>query len=260
MMMLLDAVPLPWLLAAIFVATLLCVEAGYRAGRRAHAYSPHENESVVGAMAGGMLGLLAFMLAFTFGMAESRYDRRRLAVIEEATIIGTTYLRAQLLPEAQATTSLRLLREYIDIRIQAAQEPATYQRAVQRSEEIHGLLWSEVRAISASHVDSEIFALYVETLNEMIDMHLSRISAGVRARVPNGIWLGLGILTALSMVALGYQSGLVSERRSRAAGLLVLAFSIALSLIIDLDRPQKGLVRVGQQAMLDAQRSIHAGP
>src|SRR4051794_38485293 len=100
--------PLDWLpLWAFFgttvALTFLAVEAGFRLGRWRQGRSEHEREAPVGAIVGASLALLGFLLAFTFGMAASRFDTRRELVLDEANAIGTTYLRATLLSEPHAT-------------------------------------------------------------------------------------------------------------------------------------------------------------
>ena len=113
----LDFVPL-W---AVFLATgallWLAMEGGYRIGRWRHARIVDEKEQPVGAMVASILGLVALVLGFTFSLAASRFDARRMAVLEEANAIGTTYLRARLLPEPQRSEVARLLREYVEVRI-----------------------------------------------------------------------------------------------------------------------------------------------
>ena len=100
----------------------LALEGGYRLGRWRHDRPAEEKETPVGAMVGSILGLLAFLLAFTFGMAATRFEARRQAVLDEANAIGTTYLRARLLPEPQRTESAKLLREYVDVRISGSRK------------------------------------------------------------------------------------------------------------------------------------------
>ena len=95
----LDVLPLWGLFLAIVVLVLAAIEGGYRLGSYRHRQSGREKEAPVGAMVGATLGLLAFMLAFTFGMAASRFDTRKQLVLDEANAIGTTYLRAAMLPE-----------------------------------------------------------------------------------------------------------------------------------------------------------------
>ena len=95
----LDLIPFWCFFLIVLVLGMLSVEVGYRLGKSRHVRSPDEKDAPVAAMVASILGLLAFMLAFTFSLAFSRFDNRREAVVEEANAIGTTWLRAQLLPE-----------------------------------------------------------------------------------------------------------------------------------------------------------------
>ena len=109
----LDALPLWALFMAILLLVLLAIEGGYRLGQYRRSRSEQEKEAPVGAMVGATLGLLAFMLAFTFGLAAARFDTRRQLLLDEANAIGTTYLRAGMLPN-QREDILALLRDYVD--------------------------------------------------------------------------------------------------------------------------------------------------
>ena len=108
-------------LGALYIITaaivLLSAEAGWRLGNYRRQRPHHEKDAPVGAVVGATLGLLAFLLAFTFGMAASRYDTRRQLVLQEANAIGTTYLRADMLPEPQRSEIRNLLREYAALRV-----------------------------------------------------------------------------------------------------------------------------------------------
>jgi hypothetical protein len=174
--------------------------------------------------------------------------------LSEANAIGTTYLRAAMLPEPMRTEAQNLLREYVDVRIEAVQ-PGKLDQAITKSEELHTRLWSV--AVAATEKDrSPITALYVQSLNEMIDVHAKRVMAGVRSRVPGMIWIVLYLLAILSMVMIGYHEGLTKSRRSIAVIALVLGFSSVLYLIADLDRPVHGTLRVSQQSMIDLRKSM----
>ena len=112
----LDLIPLLLFLPLAIAIGMLAVESGYRLGRWRHALASGEKEAPVAAMVASILGLLAFMLAFTFSLAAARFDARRQAVLEEANAIGTTYLRARLLPEPQRSETRDLLRKYTELR------------------------------------------------------------------------------------------------------------------------------------------------
>src|SRR5919205_2752120 len=108
---LLDPFPLWTIFPTSVAIALISVEAGYRLAQSRQRRS-QEKEAPVGGMAGATLGLLAFMLAFTFGMAASRFEDRRQVLLAEANAIGTTYLRSKMLAEPMRTDAQNLLREY----------------------------------------------------------------------------------------------------------------------------------------------------
>lgn len=251
---LLDLLPLWAILPLTIFVALLSVELGYRVARYRLQRSQEEKESPVGGMVGATLGLLAFMLAFTFGLAGSRFEDRRQVLLSEANAIGTTYLRAAMLPEPMRTEARNVLREYVDVRLEAVQ-PGKLDQALIKSEALHNRLWS--LAVTAVEKDrSAITALFVESLNEVIDLHAKRVMAGLRSRVPGVIWIVLYVLAILAMVIMGYHSGLAHSRRSLAVIALVVGFSSVIFLIADLDRPGQGALRVSQQSMIDLRHSV----
>jgi hypothetical protein len=251
----LDVVPLWALFLIVGVLGWLGMEVGYRAGTWRHARLADEKETPVGAMVGAILGLLAFMLAFTFSMAASRFDDRRRAVLDEANAIGTAFLRTELLPEPQRSEAAKLLREYVTVRVRGMEEHRVEQ-AVVRSEELQQLLWSQAMAEARNDPRSVMVGLFVQSVNELIDLHSTRIQAGLRSRIPAEIWTALTILALLGMASVGYHAGLSATRRSPAMLVLVLAFAGVLMLIADLDRGSEGFLTVSQQALIDVQRSM----
>lgn len=251
---LLDLLPLWSILPLTIAISLLSVELGYRLAGYRLRRSQEEKESPVGGMVGGTLGLLAFMLAFTFGLAGSRFEDRRQVLLSESNAIGTTYLRAAMLPEPMRTEIQNLLREYVDVRLEAVQ-PGKLDQALAKSEDLHNRLWTQAVAVTERD-RSPIAGLFVASLNEVIDLHAKRVMAGLRSRVPGVIWIVLYVLAVLAMVMMGYHSGLVHSRRSIAVVALVIGFSSVLYLIADLDRPGQGTLRVSQQAMVDLRRSM----
>jgi hypothetical protein len=256
----LDIIPLWVLFLAACALTGLALEGGYRLGKWRHACASEEKETPVGAMVGSILALLAFLLAFTFGLAATRFDERRQTVLEEANAIGTTYLRTRLLPEPQRTETAKLLREYVDVRLpdfRQGDATLTIAQAITRSEELHEQLWSQATA-AAEKSPTIMTGLFIHSLNEMIDVHAKRVMVGARSRIPISIWAGLLGLALLGMAAAGYHAGLSATRRSPAMLGMVLGFAGVLFLIADLDRPHEGLLTVSQQSPIDLQKSMHA--
>jgi hypothetical protein len=249
-----DRFPLWSLLPLTVGIALLAIEAGRRLADYRRQRSAEEKETPVGGMVGGTLGLLAFILAFTFSLAASRFEARRQILLQEANAIGTCYLRAGMLSEPMRSDAQNLLREYVDARIEAVQ-PGKLAQGMAKSEELHKRLWA-VATMAADKEKNVITSLFIQALNQVIDLHATRVMAGVRSRVPGIIWIVLYVLLILVMVMLGYQSGLAKSRRSIAVLALVIGFSCVLYLIADLDRPGQGLLQTGQEAMTDLRRTM----
>ena len=185
----LDVLPLWGLFLTVVVLVLAAIEGGYRLGSYRHRHAGREKEAPVGAMVGATLGLLAFMLAFTFGMAASRFDTRKQLVLDEANAIGTTYLRTAMLPERRDEIRA-LLRSYVDARLEAIRSGRVAE-GILRSEDIQNQLWSAATAAGLQHPDSILVGLFVTSLNEVIDLHAKRVTAGLRNRIPGVIWAAL---------------------------------------------------------------------
>ena len=251
----LDALPLWGVFIVILLIVLLSVEFGYRLGKYRRSHHEMEKEAPLGTMVGATLGLLAFILAFTFGLAASRFDNRRQLLLDEANAIGTTYLRAGMLPE-RGQQVRDLLRDYVAARLEAVQ-PGKLAQEIRRSEDIQQKVWTEAETVGNHNPNSIIVGLFVQSLNQMIDVHAARLQAGLRSRIPSAIWLGLLTVAVLSLAAMGYLEGLAGTRRSLAVFAVAVAFSVVIELIADLDRPQEGVLRVSQQALLDVQRSMN---
>jgi len=251
----LDALPLWGLFIFILLVVLLSVECGYRLGKYRRSRSEQEKDAPVGTMVGATLGLLAFILAFTFGLAAARFDTRRQVLLDKANAIGTTYLRAGMLPE-NGEQIRALLRDYVDTRLEAVRSSSIVE-AIRESENIQHNLWAQAVAVAEKNPNSIIVGLFVQSLNEVIDLHAKRLQADVRSRIPGAFWAGLFAVAALSFVAMGYHAGLSGTRRSLAILAVAFTFSVVIELIVDLDRPQEGVLEVTQHALVDLQRSMN---
>jgi hypothetical protein len=252
-----DFIPIWCVFFLTLAIVLLGIEAGFRLGRYRRERSSLEDRPPVGEMVAATLALAAFMLAFTFGLAASRFEVRRELVIKEANAIGTTYLRAGLLPEPDRTGARKLLREYVDVRL-AAVEAGKLTDSIRRSEELHTRLWAHAEAAAAKNSNSVMVGLFAGSLNDVIDLHLERVTFGARNRLPATIWVALYFLTIAGTCVVGYHTGLAGQWRSLAMIPLVLGFATVITLIAELDRPQEGLLRVSQQAMIDLRDTLPA--
>ena len=155
---LIDALPLWGLFIAILGVVLISVECGYRLGKFRLSRREQEKEAPVGTMVGATLGLLAFILAFTFGLASSRFDNRRQLLLDEANALGTTYLRAGMLPEWGEEVR-RLLRDYIGHRLDAVRS-GDVTEGIRRSENIQQQVWTEAETVAQKNLNSIVVGLF----------------------------------------------------------------------------------------------------
>lgn len=253
----LDFLPLGVVFLATIALSLLSIAGGHWLGKHRRSVVDPEKVEPVSAMVGATLGLLAFVLAFTFGLAANRYDDRRQVVLDESNAIGTAYLRAQLLSEPHRLASQQMLREYVNARL-AGTDLTNLKQALSRSEDLQNRLWAQAVMIARKDPDSIVMELFVEALNDVIDIHSKRIMLSLHNRIPGSIWLALYVLSIFGMVLIGYYEGLVSNRRSPAIIALVMTFSTVMLLISDLDRSREGWLQISQQSMLDLKQSIES--
>lgn len=255
-----DTLPI-WL---VFIATValvaVSIEMGFLLGRIMHRRSADEKESPVSAMTGAILALLAFMLAFTFGITSDRFDARKALVRDEANAIGTAYLRTEFLPEPDRSEAKGLFRRYVNDRVQMvkSQDMDEVRRVVADAARIHDRLWTMAVANARKDMNSDVAALYIESLNAVFDLHATRVAVGLHARVPTGIWIVLYVLIVMGMMGMGYQSGIAGSRRTWASPILAIAFSIVVALIAALDIPGSGYITVSQQPLEAVQASFAA--
>ena len=251
---LLDTLPVPLVFVAFAIVTMVCYEVGFRLGRWWQERTPGEQEGPTGMLVGSILALLAFLLAVTMGMASDRFDARRSLVLAEANAIGTAYLRAGYLPEPASSQARELLRQYVPLRI-VDTDANDLQADIDQSNAILTKLWTVTEGVAKTN-GSDVVAIYVESVNETIDIHESRVTAGIYARVPETVLLLLVGGAALSLGMVGYSAGLTGRRSLLSAVVLVVALGAVIMIVIDLDRPREGFIQVSQQPLLDLQQQI----
>jgi len=200
------------------------------------------------------LGLLAFMLAFTFGAAASRFGVRKQLVIDDANAVQAAYLRAELLPAPHAEEIQNLLEEYVDLRVAATQPEI--QAILSRSEEIQDEIWARAVALGRENPEQWTVEDFSKSVNHLIDLHNTRMIISLYRPLPSAIVFALNCLLLLGMCLVGYQLGLTSDRRTVASAILVFAFAVVVTLIAALDSVQSTLVRINQQAMIEVQNDI----
>ena len=242
----------------IFVVSLVTVLAAVEIGRWFGLLIGSRGRENISTVEGAILGLLALMLGFTFAMALSRFEARRDAVLNEANAIGTTALRARLLPAPHNTECLKLLREYVQIRLDVTRRSPTsaeLSAAISRSNAIQEALWRQVKAVAVKDNAMVPTGLFIQTLNEMIDNQQKRLAA-LANRVPGIALTALYGIAIIASAFAGYAAGLDAQRSRLPIYVIGVLSCAVILLILDLDSPGAGFIKVSQQPMLDAAASI----
>lgn len=237
------------LIAAILLVSMVAAMFGGRAlaGRRARRTS-EEGKSQTLAVQGSLLAILGLLLGFTFSLALGRYDTRSQAVVDEANAIGTAWLRTDLLPEGAREEARALMVKYTEFRAKAGEVPA-HQEArrsgmVATAQKTFDQLWA-LSAATARDERGPVALAFTNSLNDMIDQ-LSARDAAIGRHVPEPVLL----LLYGTFILLGWVLGLASAQTGVRPGPAVYAMLVLIVglvfVIIDLDRPRRGIIEVDQ--------------
>jgi hypothetical protein len=204
-----------------------------------------------------LLGLLALLLGFSFAMGETRYDLRKKLIVDEANAIGTSWLRAAALPEDQGAEVKRLLQQYARVRLlrEHVRRAADVDAARAQATRLQLATWSRAAAIAQKDPRSQPVSLLLQSLNEMIDLSSKRLEA-TRNHIPGTV---LVLLVIVAVAAMGWVgAGLGTSGPHSLAPTLILSLLIALviTVVVDLDQPRSGLIRVSSTPLLDLVRSF----
>ncbi len=234
---------------------LLATEFGWQLGIRTKGHGASGN---ISALEQSLLGLLALIIGLTFLMALTRFEARREAVLSEANAIGTTALRARLLPAPYRGESLKLLREYAQIRIiPPGMSFAELPTIVDRSNHIQGALWQQVEALSVKDNNLVPTGLFILALNELIDNQGKRLAA-LQNFIPHIVLLMLSGMAAVACGFAGYASGLDPLRARLPVFITAFLVCTVIFVILDLDRPNVGFITISQQPMIDTLAGLSA--
>jgi hypothetical protein len=248
-----------WLILLVSIgAFFVFTELGFLLGRRAAPTTSDDARSQVGTIQGAILGLLALLLGFTFAMAMTRFETRKQIVLDEANAIGTTYLRAQLLPEPQRQQISDLLRRYVTVRLDfyaAGNDDANLDAVNQATAKLQAQLWEIGGALGEKDPRAVIYGLFLQSLNEVIDLHNKRLTA-LENHVPEIILILLYFVAMVANALIGYGCGLGEVRNLFVTLVASVLIAVVIFVIIDLDRPRRGLIRVSQDRMVELRDSL----
>lgn len=239
---------------------VLVMEIGFRLGRRGADRSAKAQHSQVRAIMGAALGLTAFMLAFTFAMAQSHFEVRVQGMLEETRLANDAFMQADLMEQPFRDEARELLRRYMGGRLAMAEAGrsgdldrilALLEQAEVMQDELWELGVAHERSSSPDGAVSVSRGQFLQSVIGLMDIQTARLEAAISNRIPSVIWYTLYLTGSLSMLITGYQASLVGRRSPLATVTLAVAFSSVMMLITDLDRPVMRFFEIDNQVVVD---------
>lgn len=234
------------LATSLFLAILVCLELGYRMGRRAIVKDPGSSHEGIGVIEAAVFGLVGLLLGFSFSGATSRLDARRALIVHEANAIGTAYLRIDLLLAPDQPEMRRLFHDYVDARIRAYRALPDLNSAEQemdRAAQLQHEIWSTAVKAASVEPSHDAARLLLPAVNEMIDVTTSR-SIALHTRLPRLVFALLVLVALLSGLLAGYAMAKRQRRSFFHALLFAAAIGLTVYVVLDLDDPSVGLIRL----------------
>jgi hypothetical protein len=242
----------------LLLAALAAIEIGFRFGHRSKDSADGDSKVHVNTTQSSTLGILALLLAFTFSLSLQRFDTRSDAVVDEANAIGTAYLRAQLLPPALRKDVQGLLRDYVDLRVRAdavSTVHAEWGVLVAQATRVQSALWDDARRAAEIDPNPVTSGLFIQSLNDLIDS-FGRRDAALNRHVPQVVLWLLFVTFLITALIFGFAAGVGGRRPSPVSFAMVALIVVLIFVVIDLDRPRRGLITVSEKSLLDLQASI----
>jgi len=241
------------LIAVLFSGIIVCLEIGWRAGRR-------RPSAGLGAVEAAVFGVMGLLMAFTFSGAATRFDSKRELIIREANAIGTAYLRLDLLPPDAQPPLRDLFRRYVDARLSFYRNILDAERS--RTDEamwlgLQGEIWTG--AVNATRDQTALSArfLLLPALNDMIDITTTRAAAR-RMHPDKAIFAMLGVAVLAGALLAGWGMAANSERSLLHVVAFALLMTSAVYVILDLEFPRIGFLRIDafDTFLVDVRRSM----
>jgi hypothetical protein len=240
---------------------LLLLELGRHIGIRRRRKNPEAAAKESGAVEAAIFGLMGLLIAFTFSGAASRFDDRRHLITQEANAIGTFYLRLDLLPADSQPVLREKVRNYLDARLAFYRKLTDQDEARPEMERANALqldIWRAAVAGCQKAGTPSVMTLVLPAANDMIDITATRSMAG-QMHPPPIIFAMLAVLVLVSALLAGYGMAASSTRNWLHMLIFAAMMSIAIYVILDLEFPRFGLIRVtaADQMLIHLRQSLN---
>lgn len=228
----------------LFASQVLAYEAGYRLAFRRRTRGTAPEAEGVSLCVGGLLGLLAFVLALTLSYGSARFAERRHGALVEANTIGTAWLRAEAIGNPRAEAISKLLQDYAKIRkayAQAPRETTLIQDLNRQTSALQNQIWGQVSGLVQDRPDPLTVSL-MSAINDTFDASTAERFAYESKFPPQLFWL-LVSMALIAMGALGYQLGLKLHKVRLLVALLAAVWTAVMVVILDMSAPRIGAIR-----------------
>ena len=151
-----------------------------------------------------------------------------------------------------------LLKQYIDLRLAIYDDNFNEENGQdlrRKMQKLQQEIWSTASILAKKDPHSISAGLLLNSLNEVIDFSEKQFIA-FHNFIPKSIIALLLLISLLSLGAVGYLSGLRGRRHFLFSSLLVIAFSMTLFVILDLEHPRNGFIRAKSPSMIRLKNSI----
>ena len=258
-----DLIPLWMVLLGSVISMVVFIEIGIKLGSNIKGKPVKAQAAQVRAIMGASLGLLAFMLAFSFSMAQRHFEARTQSYMLEVSAISSAYRGADLLDNATRPVARNLLQQFVAIRtemmrLQGESRMTRLFELVKDSERLHDRLWSLAEFSMENPENRESTGIFSQSVLAMINAQDARLQAALFNRISPVIWVTLFVIAMLSMLVMGYQAGLTGSRSGIATWTLAVTFSVVMAVVMDLDRPNQSLFNMNQQLMVELHNRMEA--
>jgi len=248
---------LVFVVVAFSLLSIAC-EAGFRFGGRSARHQT--NREGVGTISAAMLGLLSFTLGLTIGYAQDRAETRRGLVVHEANAISTAWLRAKLVRSQEGSAIVELIEEFakVELAFTVAGSAEPEAGLITRREALQDRIWGLEQTIARAD-PTPVTVTLANAVSEMFDAALAQRFA-FDSRVPPTLSWMLLFGALLAVGAMGYQFGLSGARHPLLVSLLLVMWTGGMALIMDLNQPRLGSIRVDPAPLIWTIHSFESPP
>jgi hypothetical protein len=242
----------------------LVAEIGFQLGSRfgKRVKSLEKGMSALVSSEGTLLTLLSLLLGFGISMAESRNTARIERMLNESDAISTAYNRTEFTSGTIQAPLKDGIRRFLDLRIRFYRLPfedRELEDVLRQTDQVEDRIWAEVRRHVSENPRSSTNILLANSINEMFDAR-SQQDGMFQIFLPRSLTILLLVSSVLVIGLMGYRHGLEGARHLVFTGILTFVFATTLFVLVDLNRPRRGIIHVSDRPLVELQDRLRRSP